>query len=62
MQRLALTGVHRVAEPKRLRLRISNVAGHLIRTARRNILKIPQTWPWAQPITTACHQLRTLTT
>jgi hypothetical protein len=61
MQRLALTEAHRVAEPKRLRLRIFGVAGRLVRTARRTILKIPQTWPWATEITTAHHQLRTLT-
>lgn len=39
MQRLALTGDHRVAEPKRLRLRIFSVAGRLVRTARKTILK-----------------------
>lgn len=61
-QRLALTGAHRVAEPKRLRLHIFSVAGRLVRTARKTILKIPRTWPWAEAITTAHHQLRALAT
>ncbi|MQA27687.1 MAG: IS1380 family transposase [Micromonosporaceae bacterium] len=61
-QRLALTGAHRAAEPKRLRLRIFGVAGRLIRTARRRILIIPDAWPWADAITAAHHQLTALAT
>jgi Transposase DDE domain group 1 len=56
-QRLALSGWARTAEPKRLRLRIFGVAGYLVRTARRPSLKIPSTWPWADTILTAHHQL-----
>lgn len=59
-QRLALTGAHQVAEPKRLRLRIFGVAGRLVRTARRRVLKIPDSWPWAEAITTAHQRLATL--
>ncbi len=51
--RLALTGPAASYEPKRLRLRILAVAGRLVRTARRRLLKIPGTWPWATEITTA---------
>lgn len=61
-QRLACTGWAAVAEPKRLRLRLFAVAGHLVRTARRNTLKIPETWPWADIITHAHHRLATLST
>jgi hypothetical protein len=61
-QRLALTGWARVAEPKRLRLRIFSVAGRLVRTARRHLLHIPTTWPWADAVITAHHRLTTLAT
>jgi hypothetical protein len=44
-QRLALTGPAASYEPKRLRLRILAVAGRLIRTARRQLLKIDQPGP-----------------
>jgi hypothetical protein len=40
-QRLALTGAHRLAEPKRLRLRLFGVAGRMVTTGRRLLLKIP---------------------
>jgi hypothetical protein len=56
-QRLALSGWARVAEPKRLRLRLFSVAGWLVRTARRPVLKIPTNWPWADTVTTAHHRL-----
>jgi hypothetical protein len=59
-QRLALTGAAARYEPKRLRLRILTVAGRLVRTARRTLLKIPDTWPWAHQITTAHARLATL--
>jgi hypothetical protein len=59
-QRLALTGQHRIAEPKRLRLRIFSVAGRLIRTGRRLTLKIPENWPWNDAITIAHQRLDAL--
>jgi hypothetical protein len=52
-QRLALTGWARVAEPKRLRLRLFGVTGRLVRTSPRHVLKIPTTWPWAEQVTSA---------
>jgi hypothetical protein len=39
--------------PTRLRLRILAVAGRLVCTARRTQLKTPQSWPWADQISTA---------
>lgn len=59
-QRLTLTGWARVAEPKRLRLRLFGVAGRLVRTGRRRILRIPLTWPWAEQITSAHVRLTAL--
>jgi hypothetical protein len=40
-------------EPKRLRLQILATAGRLVRSARRRVLHIDSTWPWAETITTA---------
>ena len=37
----------RVWEPKRLRLRLLTVAGRLITTGRRRILRLSRRWPWA---------------
>jgi hypothetical protein len=59
-QRLALTGEYRLAEPKRLRLRIFGVAARLIRTSRRHLLKITNGWPWTDPILTAHNRLTVL--
>ncbi|MFC4945109.1 transposase [Pseudonocardia sp. GCM10023141] len=51
--RLALPTAAAAYEPKRLRLRILAVAGRIVRTARRRMLKIDPAWPWATVITTA---------
>jgi hypothetical protein len=59
-QRLALTGWAQKAEPKRLRLRIFNVAGHLVRTSRQHWLKITNGWPWTDTILTAHQRLAAL--
>jgi hypothetical protein len=59
-QRLALTGQHRIAEPKRLRLRLFSVAGRLVRSGRRHVLKIANDWPWAGQITRAHARLAAL--
>ena len=56
-QALALTGKHRVAEPKRLRLCLFAVAGRLVRTARRTRLRLDRTWPWAHDIDAATQRL-----
>jgi hypothetical protein len=51
--RLALPTTATGYEPKRMRLRILATAGRLVRTARRGVLHIDPTWPWAEAITTA---------
>ena len=51
--RLALPDTVAGYEPKRLRLHILATAGRLVRTARRHVLHIDPTWPWATTITTA---------
>ena len=62
-QTLALAGTPaRVWEPKRLRLRLLHVAGRLITTGRRHLLRLPRGWPWADLIETGHHRLTTLTT
>ena len=58
--RLALPATAAGYEPKRMRLRILATAGRLVRTARRHILHIDKTWPWAETITTAHARLATL--
>lgn len=45
---------------KKIRRHIYNVAGRLVRTGRRLILRLPRRWPWAQAITAALQRLRTL--
>lgn len=45
---------------KTIRRRIYNVAGRLIRTGRRLILRLPRRWPWAGQITAALQRLRAL--
>jgi hypothetical protein len=62
-QHLALTGTAaRTWEPKRLRFRLLHIAGRLVRTGRREWLRLPRGWPW-NPILLAGHdRLATLTT
>jgi Transposase DDE domain group 1 len=59
-QALALTGRHRVAEAKRLRLCLFVVAGRLIRTARRTRLRLDGNWPRAHDIDGAMQRLHAL--
>lgn len=40
----------RLWEPKRLRLRLFAVAGRIITTGRRRILRLPKRWPWTDLI------------
>ena len=46
-------------EPKKLRYRILNVAGHIIRTGRQRRLRLPTGWPWNHLIDTGWHALTT---
>lgn len=47
-------------EPKRLRLRILSVAGRIITTGRRRILRLNRRWPWSELLTTGQRNLAAL--
>jgi len=49
-----------VAEPKSLRYRLWHVAGRALRHARRLILRLQRTWPWAAELAVAFTHLRAL--
>ena len=51
----------RVWEPKRLRLRLLAVAGRLVISGRRRILRLSKRWPWASLITGGHTRLTTPT-
>lgn len=51
----------RVWEPKRLRLRLLTIAGRVITTGRRRILRVSQRWPWADLVTGGHQRLAALT-
>ncbi len=59
-QRLCLEGALATAEPKRLRYTLWHAAGRLVRTARRLILRLDQTWPWATELAEAFDRLGSL--
>ncbi len=61
-QHLALTGTPaRTWEPKRLRLRLLNIAGRIVTTGRRHLLRLPRGWPWTDPLLAGHHRLAVLT-
>ena len=51
----------RTWEPKRLRLRVLAVAGRIITTGRRRVLRVSRRWPWTDLITGGHHRLAALT-
>ena len=59
-QALLLDGELAVAEPKTLRYRLWHVAARIVRHARRLILRLQRTWPWAVELTRAFARLRAL--
>jgi hypothetical protein len=59
-QALLLDGDCKLAEPKTLRFRLWHVAGRIVRHARRVIVRIDRTWPWATDLVTAFARLRAL--
>ena len=59
-QRLTLTGAHRTAEPKTLRYQLFGTPGRLARTARRTLLRLSRTWPWANHLAAALARLAAL--
>ena len=50
----------KVAEPKTLRYRLWHVAGRIIHHARRMIVRLDRTWPWANELAAAFTRLRAL--
>lgn len=62
-QHLALSGSPaRTWEPKRLRLRLLNIAGRIVRSGRRDWLRLPRGWPWTPILLAGHHRLRALST
>jgi Transposase DDE domain group 1 len=59
-QALLLDGHLAVAEPKTLRYRLLHVAARLVRHARRRILRLQRSWPWAAELARAFTRLRAL--
>jgi hypothetical protein len=59
-QGLLLDGHLAVAEPKTLRYRLWHVAARIVRHARRVILCLQRSWPWAIELARAFARLRTL--
>ncbi len=56
-QGLCLSGELARCEPKRLHYCAWHVAGHLVRTGRRNILRLDAAWPWAAEVAAAFGRL-----
>jgi Transposase DDE domain group 1 len=59
-QALLLDGVLAVAEPKTLRYRLLHVAARVVRHARRCLLRLQASWPWAVELARAFARLRAL--
>jgi hypothetical protein len=59
-QVLLLDGDLKLAEPKTLRYRLLHVAARVIRHARRVIVRLQRTWPWATALAAAFARLRAL--
>jgi hypothetical protein len=59
-QRLLLDGELRIAEPKTLRYRLWHVAARVVRHARRLVVRLQRSWPWATDLATAFARLRAL--
>jgi hypothetical protein len=59
-QALLLDGELAVAEPKALRYRLWHTAARVVRHARRRILRLQRSWPWAAELAAAFARLRAL--
>jgi hypothetical protein len=59
-QALLLDGALALAEPKTLRYRLLHVAARIVRHARRRILRLQRSWPWAAELAQAFARLRAL--
>jgi len=59
-QRLCLEGEASDWEPKKLRYRLLHTVGRMIRTGRRQILRLQRNWPWTALLLGAFRRLRLL--
>jgi hypothetical protein len=59
-QRLCLKGELATCEPKALRYRLLHTAGRLAFHARRAVLRLQASWPWAHQLAAAFDRLRAL--
>jgi hypothetical protein len=59
-QTLLLDGALARAEPKTLRYRLWHVAARVVRHARRVIVRLQASWPWAAELAAAFTRLRAL--
>jgi DDE family transposase len=59
-QALLLDGELAHAEPKTLRYRLLHVAARIVRHARRRLLRLQHSWPWAAELARAFARLRAL--
>ncbi len=59
-QHLCLGPDFRLARPKRLRYQLLHLAGRLVHTGRRRILRLDAGWPWARELEMAFQRLRAL--
>lgn len=57
---LLFEGEMKKARIKKIRYRILSIAGRLVRTGRRLIVRLPRTWPWAAELACAFAKLRPL--
>lgn len=60
MRLLLLDGALAKAEPATLRYRLLHAAVRLIKRSRRLILRVPETWPWAQEFADALNRVRAI--
>ena len=60
MRLLLLDGPLARAEPATLRYRLLHAAARLVKHSRNLILRIPQTWPWAQDFAAAVNRVQAI--
>ena len=58
-QMVCFEGALAKAEPKTLRYRVLHVAALLVRRGRRLVLRLDQTWPWADELALGFRRIRT---
>jgi hypothetical protein len=57
-QMTCFTGALAKAEPKTMRYRVLHVAAILVRRGRGLVMRIDETWPWANDLSRAFTKLR----